>query len=305
MKKRLLAAVCALTLCVSFAPVYAETDDGGISNAPIAENFELETYRGVPVGGQLTATDPEDEPVTFRLTTEPMKGTVELQENGSFVYTPNEGKRGRDYFGYKAVDSSGNESQEATVIIRIRKQQTAVTYSDMTGRPEAYAATLLAEKGVCVGQCIGGNYLFSPDDEMKRGEFLALCMELTGEPLLEGVMTTGFGDDAEIPAWSKSYVSTAVMNGSVQGYSNGTAVVFDAQRGITHAEAAVLLDRIVRTTPASAAAADDAVPAWASQAVANLTACSVYPAGLESGAALTRAECAQMLAGAMEVLARR
>ena len=47
------------------------------------------------------------------------------------------------------LGSSGNESQEATVIISIKKQKPAVTYSDMAGRPEEYAAVMLAEQGLC------------------------------------------------------------------------------------------------------------------------------------------------------------
>ena len=76
---------------------------------------------------------------------------------------------------------------------------------------------------------------------MPRGEFLAMCMHLTGTETLQGVLSTGFGDDAQIPAWSKAYVATALMNGDVCGCSDGTAIVFDAQRGITAAEAAVML----------------------------------------------------------------
>lgn len=304
MKKKLFTAVCVLALCLSLSPAYAENAETGGNSAPVAENFELCTYRNVSIGGQLAAVDPDGEPVTFRLTTEPVKGTVEIQENGQFVYTPNEGKRGRDYFGYKAVDSSGNESQEATVIISIKKQKTDVMYSDMTGRAEEYAAVLLAEEGLCTGQCIGGTYLFDPDGSITRSEFLALCMELTGEPVLEGVMTTGFGDDAEIPAWSKSYVSTALMNGCIHGYSDGEAMVFDGQRGVTRAEAAVMLDTLVQTTPV-ATQESDAVPSWACQAVANLSSCDVYPSGSDSAATLTRADAAQMLVNAMAVLDRR
>lgn len=304
MKKKLLAAACALALCLPFPIAYAEEASVETSVAPVAENFELTTYRNVSVGGQLAATDPDGEPVTFHLTTEPVKGSVELQENGAFVYTPAEGKRGRDYFGYKAVDSSGNESQEATVIISIKKQKTDVLYSDMAGRAEAYAAARLVEEGLYAGQCVAGNYLFEPDDAVSRGEFLALCMALTDQPLLGGVLTTGFGDDAEIPAWSKAYVSTALMNGSIHGYSDGETMVFGAQRGVTRAEAAVMLDALVQSTPA-AAQTSATVPAWASQAVANLTSCDVYPDGSAADATLTRADAAVMLTGAMDVLDRR
>ena len=299
MKRMLLAAVCALALSAGITPALAGTGTQDLSHAPEAESLQIETYRNTSVGGTLTAVDPEGEAVTFRLTTEPMKGTVELCDDGTFTYTPNENKRGRDYFGFKATDTEGNESQEATVIIRIRKQKTNVVYDDMGGRAEGKDAVLLAEKGVFVGSCVAGHWLFDPERAVNRDEFLAMCLAAQGEPTLQGVMNTGFGDDDAIEAWAKDYVSTARMHGQVQGYSDGTRMVFDAGRPITHAEAAVLLNRMLQPEEVSFTSSE-AVPAWAEQAVANLTDCGLFAADLRSGEPLTRAECAGMLASVME-----
>ena len=117
MKRMLLIAVCALTLAASVSPALAGTKQSDLAHAPVPENLQIETYRNTSVGGTLKAADPEGEAVTFSITTEPMKGTVELRDDGTFVYTPNENKKGKDYFGYKAADTEGNVSQEATVII--------------------------------------------------------------------------------------------------------------------------------------------------------------------------------------------
>ena len=302
MKKKLMALVLVLTLCAALTPVLAASG-GETSGAPEADHFELKTYRETSLGGQLTATDPEGEPVTFRLTTEPMKGTVTVEPGGAFVYTPDEGKKGKDYFGYKATDASGNESDEATVIISIEKAKNAPTYADMQGRAEAYAAVRLAEAGVYTGQSVAGTALFEPDTVMTREEFLAMCLAASGESILQGVRATGFGDDSAIPVWSKGYVSTGVLNGSVQGYATGSAVVFDPARPITRAEAAVMLDRTFSAADpveASAMELSDAVPAWAAQSVARLTQASVYPAGADPDAPLTRAEASQMLVNAID-----
>ena len=85
-------------------------------SAPVAENLELRTFRNVSVSGQLSAFDPENDVVKFEISTQPVKGHIELATDGSFVYTPNQDKKGKDYFGYRATDSEGNVSQEATVI---------------------------------------------------------------------------------------------------------------------------------------------------------------------------------------------
>ena len=158
----------ALGLCVS-QPVYAE------ETAPLAENLEISTFRNASVSGQLVAHAPDGGELEFVLTTEPIKGSIDLNEDGSFVYTPKEGKRGRDYFGYKVSDSTGKLSQEATVIIRIEKNKCDVYYSDMDGRAEEYSAMLLSEKGIFTGSCTGGEYLFEPERAVSREEFERVC----------------------------------------------------------------------------------------------------------------------------------
>lgn len=175
--KRILVCILllmALGLCVSH-PVYA--DEG----APMAENLEITTFRNASIGGQLVAHDPEGGELNFVLTTEPVKGSIVLEEDGSFVYTPRDGKRGRDYFGYKVSDGEGNLSQEATVIIRIEKPDCDVYYSDMDGRAEEYCAMLLNEKGIFTGPYTGGIYCFEPERSVSRGEFERICRALGGE----------------------------------------------------------------------------------------------------------------------------
>lgn len=199
------------------------------------------------------------------------------------------------------MDASGNSSQEATVIIRIEKQKTSTTYSDLTGDPSGYAATVLAEEGIFVGQQLGGSYVFEPDREVTRGEFLAMCMELGGEELLTAVAATGFADDAAIPVWQKRYVATALMDGVISGTESDGSTVFNAEDSITVQEAAVMLNNVLGATDVPTAAFDSAVPAWASQATANLTACGVLTMSARYTDTLTRADAAEMLCAAMAV----
>jgi|GEM_PF-6152870 len=90
--------------------------------SPTAENLDLWVSRGGTVEGRLQAVDDADEALRYELTTEPVKGELRLQEDGHFVYTADENRRGRDYFGFKAYDSEGNASQEATVIVHIERR---------------------------------------------------------------------------------------------------------------------------------------------------------------------------------------
>ncbi|MBQ6927145.1 MAG: hypothetical protein IJQ36_02420 [Oscillospiraceae bacterium] len=107
-----------LVLLLSFTLAAGVCAEG---SAPAAENLELVTKRSTPVEGLLAARNAAGELCSFTITTRPVKGDIELQADGRFLYTPRPNKTGRDYFGYRAVDAAGNVSEEATVLIRIKK----------------------------------------------------------------------------------------------------------------------------------------------------------------------------------------
>ena len=279
------------------------------NTAPVAENQQIQTYRGVSVGGQLSAYDAEGDELTFEISTQPMKGSVQLTAQGYFVYTPKEGKRGKDYFGYRATDSAGNQSQEATVIIKLVKQKSKVTYSDLTGNGSEYAAVVLTENGVFTGENVGSSYVFNPDAAVTRGEFLSMCMSAADCRVLQGVGTTGFEDDSDIGPWLKPYVATALMNGYIQGQSVGAGAAFDPNGEITVQEACVTLNNVLGVTNVVSAASyvgeENSGEDWA-QAVANLTACGVMPRSWEDvEAVLTRAGAADLLANAIGLITGR
>ena len=276
------AFLLMLLLCLNLAaPAMAE------GTAPIAENLELKTYRHISVGGKLSAYDPDGGEVNFRITTPPTKGDVQLEDDGSFVYSPYYNKKGRDYFGYKAEDAEGNLSQEATVLIRIEKQKTPVWYEDMQGRQGEYAAVSLAERRCFVGECIGGHYCFQPDKPMTRGEFLSVCMLAARKPLLQGVMRSGCADDESLPDWMKEVVASA----SLQGLDHVES--FQSGESIHTAEAAVILNTILNLYPETASGEDAAL-----RACMNLQAVGV-PCRIEpENPLLTREEAAMMLEAA-------
>lgn len=300
--------VLSLTMCLLTAMALGIFAYGAKQDiAPVAENLEIETCRNVSVSGQLKATSASGSVLKYEITTQPNKGVIELGSNGEFVYTPGEGKRGSDYFGYKATDAEGRQSAEATVIIRIRKQKTNVCYSDMAGNGSEYAAIVLAENNVFTGENIGGKYVFNPDAAVSRGEFLTMCLKVTDCDVLTGVITTGFADDETIPDYQKPYVSTALLTGVICGYSNGLkTAVFSGDNGITYAEAAVMLDRALKLSDVNAATFLNSAPDWAAQSCANLSACNIVKSGSDAyGTALNRADCSLLLLGAIQVMAAR
>lgn len=258
---------------------------------PVAENQELQTYRGVSVGGQVCAATPDGGSVTYTLTTPPCKGTVELEEDGSFVYTPEEGRRGRDYFGYRAVDAEGNVSQEAVVIIRLVRQRKGPRYEDTAGLGCDYAAHALAERGLMSGQVLAGHALFEPERSMSRGEFLTLCMASAGHPPLAAVLRSPYADDEQLSAWLKPYATAALLDGYVaEEYCRADAPV-------TLREATALLDAVFSLTDAPAREGE-------SQSAANLRQCGIWDSA-EEDASLSRGQAAVLLVRTLEALEER
>lgn len=307
-RRFVLPALCLAALALSPAAALTLSASQAENAAPIAENLTLTTYQNVAVHGRCAAVDPDGDLVTFRLTDKPARGQVELEEDGTFCYTPYEKKKGKDTFSYVAVDTAGNESREATVRVTIQKPSTAVSYSDLDGHSAHYAALRLAERNIFVGASVGGVYCFGPEETVSRGEFLAMAMTAAGADVLEGVTVTGFSDDDGIPTWAKGYVSAAVMSGAVrgQGSENGQ-VVFNAAAPITAAEAAVLADRLLAMGDVTAESAfgADAVPAWAYQSVVNMEAVEVVSPATQLSAPLTRGEAARMLSAMLDVVDSR
>lgn len=292
-----------LTLLLLFTlPLTVYAKDG----APIPQNMQLQTYRGIAMEGKLLATDPEgDTIVSYQLATPPVKGVVTINADGSFIYTPKENKRGKDYFGYTVTDDKGNTSQEATVIISLVKQKTNVTYSDLQNNGTHYDALRLAEAEIFTGEQIGGQYVFSPNTMVSRGEFLSMCMALSDSPVLSGVTTTGYSDDGNIPDWQKKYISTALITGAISKTNETGSTNFDSTAPITCAQAAVMIDRIFSLSKVSAANMTNQAPSWAAQSVANLIACNVLSENCDTAQYLNRAMTAEIFSNLMDILEKR
>ena len=320
-----LAAPAGLEAQFQFTPVFSDGRSGDAvtvelyllaeaNGAPVAENLELTTYKNVAVTAQFSAVDPEGDLLTYHILNKPARGAVTMPEDGSseFVYTPYENKTGKDSFTYVAVDAVGNTSEPATVKVKIEKANTKVTYADMDGVSAYRSALRLAEEGVLIGECVGGTYFFQPDLPVSREEFVTLAMHTMDLEALEGVTRTGFADDDTIPTWAKGYVSSALKSGYVQGVVSADGVVFDPERTITRAEAAVLLDRMLQVTDAAVTTMYtdyDVAPAWACQAAVNLETAGVLQTNADGALALsdplTRADAAELLCGALDVLESR
>ena len=247
---------------------------GKKNEAPAATDSRLETYKNLPNEGLLTVVDPEGDALTYTLVRPPKRGEVILREDGSFLYTPKKNKVGTDSFTYTAADSAGNVSQEATVTITVLKPSDDRQYADTASSNCRFEAEWLRSTGIFAGETVNGQFCFSPDETVSRGQFLAMLMEVLELPVDRSVEQTGFLDES--PQWLRPYLAAALRSGIIAGYPAEGGVEFRADRPVSADEAAAMVQN----------ALDFAVPAAAMDDQAH---------GLTGMDPLTRADAARAL----------
>ena len=230
---------------------------GRKNEAPKAEDSGIETYKNLPTEGLLSVTDPEGEALTFTLTRPPRQGEVILREDGSFLYTPEKNNVGTDSFTFTVTDPSGNVSREATVTVKILKPTDEKQYTDTAGSDCRFEAEWLRCTGIFTGETVNGQFCFSPDEPVSRGQFLAMLMQVLQMPVDRSARETGFVDES--PKWLKPYLAAALRSGIICGYPAEGGAAFRPEQTVTAAEA----DRMMRNAlrfAVPAAAMEDAAP---------------------------------------------
>ncbi|MEM7528960.1 MAG: Ig-like domain-containing protein [Pseudomonadota bacterium] len=110
----------------------------GVNDPPVAVDDSFSGPEDTDITGNVGDNDIEvddGDELTFSLDSIPMNGTVDLQSDGSFTYTPNGDFSGADVFTYDVTD--GEETDSATVMISITSvQDDPIANPDFATTPE-------------------------------------------------------------------------------------------------------------------------------------------------------------------------
>lgn len=274
--------------------------------APETGDSDFETAKNVALIKRFSAADPDGDKMYFEIADFPKNGSILLrQDDGMFVYTPSSDYVGRDSFSFIVRDEYGNTSNTSVVKVKVSKPRENIFFDDMKGHWAHNSAIKMASTGLMRGEKKDGMLCFNPDMPMTRGDFLALCLIMTGhEKNVPLVSKTSFADDSMIPHNIKSYAQYAYDLGIISGYSNPDGSVnFESTGGVTKAEAAVIVNKLLSIpennsgVPAYKDAA--AIPVWAGSAITKLAQSGILNGSPDGEIAahriLTRAEGAEMI----------
>jgi VCBS repeat-containing protein len=81
--------------------------------------------------GALSGTDPDHDPLTFAIVTGPAHGTVSVQANGSFTYTPDANYTGPDSFTFTASDGIATSTPGTASITVTNVNDAPVAVNDL------------------------------------------------------------------------------------------------------------------------------------------------------------------------------
>ena len=96
-----------------------------VNDAPVASNDAKTTAEDTPVSGQMAATDADGDGLTYTKGNDPTHGTLVVNGDGSYTYTPATGYVGTDTFTIVVSDGQGG-TKEVTVTVEI---------SDVSSKP--------------------------------------------------------------------------------------------------------------------------------------------------------------------------
>ena len=235
------------------------------NTAPAAAGHEFTTPHDSALAGSLSAGcyDAEIDPLTYRLIAAAAHGTVVIQSNGSYTYTPTAGYVGADSFTY-VVNDGVVDSDTATVALAV------------TNTPPRAAGD---EFVLSHGQTLSGNLLANDWDA--QGDTLSVSVFHTFNPQTDGITLTwqGNGSFALTPPAAFAGVlkfSYSVFDGAqwsapaaVQAIFTDTPPVGLADYATTHHDTAVTVSVLANDSDADTGDAP-ALAWWTTPAVGSL-----------------------------------
>ncbi|WP_305814422.1 HlyD family type I secretion periplasmic adaptor subunit [Photobacterium leiognathi] len=128
---------------INDAPVIVDNSE---NKTPLGDSIAVTTDEDVKVSGTLSATDADDDTLTFTQSTDPKNGTVTVDANGNWTYDPNPDFHGSDKFDVIVSDGKGG-TDTITVNITVNPINDKAEIGGEDSRTIIEADTILTADG--------------------------------------------------------------------------------------------------------------------------------------------------------------
>ncbi len=192
-----------------------------LNTAPEADPLTASTDEDVVLDGTLTGSDFNEDPLTFEKVTDPTFGTVVVNTDGTFTYTPNLNANGTDSFTFRVYDGA-LYSEAATVTITVNPVNDApvaddqdaetdedtplagtVTATDVEGDSLTYSGTGDTPHGAVIVNT-DGTFTYTPD------------ADYTGEDSFTFTVSDGFLTDTGVVTITVNPVNDAPVPPAIE-----------------------------------------------------------------------------------------
>ncbi len=103
----------------STGPVRVDVNVSEINDPPVIQDDGIVTQEDRSINGQVVGSDPDGDPLTWTVVTQPTNGSLAFNSNfGSYTYTPDPNFFGRDFFEVVANDGA-EDSAVSTIDITV------------------------------------------------------------------------------------------------------------------------------------------------------------------------------------------
>ena len=128
----------------------------GVNDAPVLTAPAVSTPEDTPVGGSVSATDVENDSLTYEKASDPAHGTVTVYNNGTYTYHPADNYNGQDSFDVTVSDGPAEDTETV-----------AVTVTPVNDPPTAVDdARTMAEDGEVAIDVLANDYDVDADEDL-------------------------------------------------------------------------------------------------------------------------------------------
>jgi len=267
-----LLPVCILSAVAGCGGGGSDTPRPPPNNAPVLTTTTLAATEDTPLAGQLTATDAENNPLTFARVNDAQHGQVTVSATGAVAYTPTANYSGADTFGVSVSDGAGGVTtgtvtisvaavNDAPVMLAaalstnedvVLNSQLTAFVTDVDGNPLTFVVTTVPAHGALTLSA-GGAAVFTPAANYNGADSFAISVSDGAGGLATGTVTISIAAVNDAPVLTTTQLSVTEDNVLTSQLASadveGQLVQYQVGAGAGHGQVSISPTGLLTYTP--------------------------------------------------------